>query len=111
MQCNGDMRHVIEILAILSATVVFYRETKNPQVTSKKSGRAILDLINTPLGWALMNALFLIVALPAYLYFDKKYKKVALEASRQRPLVPEGNRLLLKTTLVFLLSFYLTYKQ
>ena len=111
MQCNGDMRHVIEILAILAATVIFYQEAKYPRVTSIRSGRALLDLINTPLGWALINDILLIVALPAYIYFYRQHKTVGLKSSFQKTLDPAGRNLFLKTTLVFLLSFYLTYKQ
>ena len=111
MQCNGDMRHVIEILAIIFATAVFYRETKRPRVTSIESDRTILKILNTPWGWAIMMSVFLIVALPAYVYLDKNYKRREIETSLQTEFSSTGTRLFLKTMIVFFVCFYLTYKQ
>ncbi len=111
MQCNGDMRHVIEIVGILSATVIYYRELKFPRVTAIRNGKPSLDLINTPLGWALLITISCIVSLPAYVYFSRKVKgnpfpyevpQLLQSGSRYRPF---------KTILVFLLCFYVTYKQ
>ncbi len=112
MQCNGDFRHIIEILAVLCATGIYYRESKHPRVTSMMRTRQYwLDLINTPLGWSMMMTTFLIVALPSYIYFYRKDKRLNLATLQQEKTSSTGTILFFKTVLVFGVCFYLTYKQ
>ena len=111
MQCNGDFRHVIEILAVLCATGIYYRETKHPLVTLRRSRQYFLDLLNTPLGWSMTMTTFLVVAFPVYIYFYRKDRKINPTILYQGNTPSNGRGLFLKTVLVFGVCFYLTYKQ
>jgi len=105
------MRHIIEIIGILSATTVYYQELKSPRVTAVRRGRLSLDLINTPIGWAFLITISFIVSLPAYLYFLKQIKRRSLPHTAPQPFRLDLRYRPLKIFLVFLVCFYLTYKQ
>ena len=110
MQCNGDMRHVIEILAILTATFVFYKELKAPRVTVISTTSFWLNILNTPFGWALMITIANIAALPTYIYLKRRFEKV-LNHLQTEPPDPVRKHVLLKTILVGAFCFWVTYKQ
>jgi hypothetical protein len=107
--CNGDVRHILEIVAILSGAAIFYQETRDHR-SQIDSGSFILKMFTTPLGWGLSVSLFWIVAVPAYIYIRRS--RGGSSPVLDLPGLPGWRGRVIAKTLLFLsFDFFLIYKQ
>lgn len=107
--CNSDMRHVVEVVAVLSGVAVFYQEMRYHRAKIQ-SDNFIVNNLTTPLGWALSVILFWILAIPAYFYI-KKSRVTNIPVSDFPRSANGGGKLIVKMLLFLIFAFFFTYKQ
>ena len=107
--CNGDVRHIVEIVAVLSGGTVFYQEIQHHHAKSQ-SDNFIANILTTPLGWGLNVSFFWIVAVPAYFYM-KKLRAVSFPVPESPRFTDFKGKVVLAMLLFLFFDFFLTYRQ
>lgn len=107
--CNADARHVVEIIAVLSGTAVFYQEMRYHRARIQ-SDDFILNNLTAPLGWGLSVILFWIIAIPAYFY-TKRSRGNNTSVSEFPCFNDSDEKLILKVFIFFVFAFFFVYKQ
>lgn len=107
--CNDDVRHVVELVAILSGVAIFYQEARYHRAEIQTDNLLIRNL-TTPLGWGVSVILFWILAIPAYFYIKKS--RVSSKAVSECPRFFKRDwKLFLQTIFFLIFAFFFTYKQ